>query len=246
MKFLFLLFFTLVQNLSFANGIDDHCKNLTYKSAPIVNADLYVCNKQYALAYSYKHKNPIYTTEFLIASHIGNIQRTDDFRVDPSIPKQYQSTPQDYNSSICNGGRCDKGHMTPAKDFSACQECMSQSFFMSNMVPQNYKNNEVIWQQLERLIRNYAITRSRGVYIITGPIYTSNTPKTIGRNKVSVPDQLFKIVIDPETKKSFSILMPNSQQTLPLSSFSVNIETIEKATNIQFDNSLDKKTINIL
>jgi endonuclease G len=229
----------------FATGIDDNCKQLTYRTAPIVNADLYICHTEYAIAYSYKSKNPIYTTELLVSSHIGKLPRTNDFRVDPAIPKQYQSSPKDFRKSgtACNGGRCDQGHMTPDQDFSSCDVCVHESFFMSNMVPQNYQNNEIIWRMMEMKIRNYALKHPSGVYIITGPVYQSDvTHKTLGANQVWIPDQLFKIAIDVQTGKSITFLIPNAPET-NLPQFITNIAAIEKITGIIFDNSLDKNKV---
>jgi len=225
-----------------ANGIDDNCKQLTYKTAPVVSADLYICHKEYAVAYSFKAKNPIYTTEFLTENHIGKAKRTNDFRVDPAVPKQYQAKPKDYVKAKCNDGRCDRGHMTPDQDFSATHETTSESFFMSNMVPQNFKNNEVIWKAMEVMFRKYVKTHPAGIYIISGPVYKSAKPATIGADKVWVPDYLFKVAIDVKTGKSIAFYMPNNPES-NLSQFVVSLSTIEKATGIKFDPSLDKTTV---
>lgn len=242
MKKLLSLFMLLVATSAFANPIDDSCKQLTYKSAPIVKADQYICHKEYAVAYSWTSRNPIYTTEFLAANHTGKVKRSNDFRVDPAVDAAHRSSPKDYVHSTCNGGRCDRGHMTPDQDFSACNVCVHESFFMSNMVPQNYKNNEVIWKQLETYIRDYTKSHPAGVYVITGPVYHTSDPATIGKDKVWVPDFLWKIMIDAQTGKSIAFLMPNAPEH-DLSKFVVNLATIEAQTGIKFDASLDKTTV---
>jgi endonuclease G len=227
---------------AWGNGIDDKCKQFIFKSAPVVQADQYLCNTQYAVAYSYLSKTPIYTVEFLIASHIGNLPRTNNFRADVRIPKQYQSLPKDYFKSICYGNRCDKGHMTPDEDFSACAKCVSESFLMSNMVPQNSLNNEGIWKSLETMLRKYVKTHPDGLYIITGPVFVKDPRKAIGKNHVMLPDMLFKIAIDAKTGKSITFLMPNLPET-DLSKWVNNINQVEKATGIKFDSSLDKQIV---
>ncbi len=235
------LLFTSASAFGF-NGIDSTCPQLTYKSAPQVNADQYICHTEYAVAYSWASRDPIYTTEYLIKSHTGTLPRTNDFRVDPAIDPHHQATPNDYYKSTCNGGRCDKGHMTPDQDFSACAACVHESFFMDNMVPQNYKNNEIIWKQMEMMIRTYVSTHPAGVYVITGPAYRSVNPATIGKNKVWVPDLLWKIAIDAATGKSIAFMMPNAPET-NLASFVTSISVIEQSTGIQFDPALNKTTI---
>jgi endonuclease G len=230
-----------------ANTIDDKCPQLTYKHAPTVKADQYLCRNQYAVAYSYVYKNPIYTTEFLTASHTGKLPRTNDFRVDPSIPKQFAANPSDYiNQKGCFGMRCDRGHMTPDQDFSACVICVSESFLMSNMVPQNFKNNEVIWKDMEIAIRKY-VAKGNDVYVITGPVYAVLPVPTIGANKVSVPSHLFKMVIDAKTSKSIAFYMDNNDiDPKLLQSKVVSIDVIEKASGIVFESTLDKKSTGLL
>jgi endonuclease G len=244
MKLLFSLLLLLASLSANANTIDDQCGQLVYKSAPVVNADLYICHKEYAVAYSYKSKNPIYTTEHLISSHIGNIARTNDFRVDPAVPVEYQDSPKNYyhSGTACNGGRCDQGHMTPDQDFSADEQATHESFFMTNMVPQNFKNNEVIWRMMEMMIRQYVLLHDHGVYVITGPVYKTAQPATLGAGKVWIPDYLFKVVIDADTGKSIAFYMPNAPESY-LPQFVTNLATIEAATGIKFDDSLNKNTV---
>jgi endonuclease G len=242
MKTLILLLLLALGGAVHANGIDDNCPTLTYKAAPAVVADQYLCRTQYGVAYSYAAKNPIYTTELLTADHTGKLPRTNNFRADPEIPAEHRATPGDYSRAVCNGGRCDRGHMTPDQDFSACAVCVSESFLMSNMVPQNFKNNEVIWKALESKIRRYVAT-GHDVYVITGPVYTKE-PERIGSNQVAVPDHLFKVVIDKETGKSIAFYMENAPiPVAQLPDLVVSLAAIELATGIAFDASLDKQAV---
>lgn len=234
----------LIPLLSNANGIDDKCPSLTYKLAPVVDADQYLCNQEYAVAIDWGAKNPIYSTEYLSKDHIGKLPRTNDFRPDTRIPDQFESKPQDYLKSFCNGGRCDRGHITPDQDFSSCEMCVHESFLMSNMIPQNFNNNEVIWKKMEMYLRIYVKTHDP-IYIITGPIYNSDKPTaTIGVDHVWVPDLIFKIAIDSKTGKSISFMMPNTKLNAEdLPKYITNILTIEGKTGIKFDSSLDKTSI---
>ena len=250
MKILFAILMLVTASV-FANPIDVTCPKLTYKAAPIINADQYICHAEYAIAYSWTSRNPIYTTEFLTKDHTGDLPRTNDFRVDPAVDKMHVSTPKDYllAGDACgpiSGKRkssCDQGHMTPDQDFSSCDICVHESFFMSNMVPQYYRNNEGIWKQMEIKIRGYAANHPAGVYVITGPSYKSVNPTTIGKNKIWVPDLLWKIMIDAKTGKSIAFMMPNALAEQNLSQFVVSISKIEAATGIKFEASLDKKTV---
>ncbi|MDB5965864.1 MAG: non-specific endonuclease, partial [Polaromonas sp.] len=124
---------------------------------------------------------------------------------------------------------------------SACAVCVSESFLMTNMVPQNYKNNEVAWKALEMKIRRY-VAAGHEVYVITGPIYTRE-PARIGSNGVAVPDRLFKVVIDRATGASIAFLVENAP--LPVAELAnrvASLADVERETGITFDPSLDKQS----
>jgi DNA/RNA endonuclease G (NUC1) len=109
------------------------------------------------------------------------------------------------------------------------------------MVPQNFKNNEVIWKGMEIMLRKYVMRHQQGVYIITGPIYNSSTPNVLGKNKVWIPDMLFKIAIDVQTGHSIAFLLPNKAiQIADLPKYVTNLTTIENKTGIRFDSSVNK------
>lgn len=235
---LLVLGFTTTQ----ANVIDTKCPQFTYKSAPVINASQYLCKTQYAIAFSYATKNAIYTTEFVTASHFGPIPRSNNFHTDTAVPTRYRVSSADYTGTMCNGDRCDRGHLTPNLDFTACDICGDESFLMTNIVPQNYKNNQGIWKALEDKVHDYVV-KGNDVFVITGPIYIG-IPSTISTKNIWVPSALFKIIVNARTGKSIAFVVENiSIPVTKLSQKVVNIETIEVLTGIVFESTLDKKTV---
>ena len=61
-----------------------------------------------------------------------------------------------------------------------------------------------------------------------------DSPKTIGKNKVVVPQKFFKVVLSPFVKpmRAIGFLFNNDQAVEPLSSYAVTIDSIESLTNI--------------
>ncbi|CAG2160641.1 hypothetical protein LMG26411_07639 [Cupriavidus numazuensis] len=87
---------------------------------------------------------------------------------------------------------------------------MAQSFSLANMVPQAPQNNRKSWAGIEKATRKY-VQRARGnVYVITGPVFGSAAPTTIGQDQVWVPQYLFKLVYDSTTHRAWAHWIENS------------------------------------
>ena len=113
---------------------------------------------------------------------------------------------------------------------------MSESFYMSNMSPQKASFNRGIWNTLENQVRLRA--KKSELYISTGGVLNSKKLKRIGSNKVSVPDQFYKIIYDAKNQKMFAYLMPN-RKLESLEKYVVTVDLIEALTGIDFYHQLD-------
>lgn len=162
----------------------------------------------------------------------GKEKRNDRFIADPLVTGSI-ATNADYTRS-----GYDKGHMAPAADMKWSSQAMKESFYFSNMCPQHPQLNRRGWKNLEEKIRDWAIADS-AIVIICGPI-VSKQPKTIGKNKVAVPQQFFKVILSPYVKpmRAIGFLFNNKQAVEPLSTYAVTIDSIERLTNMDFFASL--------
>ena len=158
----------------------------------------------------------------------GKEKRGNRFIADPLVTGPI-ATNADYTRS-----GYDKGHMAPAADMKWSPEAMKESFYFSNMCPQHPQLNRRGWKNLEEKIRNWAIADS-AIIIICGPIIEKQ-PKTIGKNKVAVPQRFFKVVLSPFAKpiRAIGFLFNNEQVVEPLSSYVVTVDSIESLTNMDF------------
>ena len=149
-KLLYVL--ALLPFLATANPIDDHCPQHVLAGAPQIKQEgnnQYLCRMGYAVNYNYVTKVPYFVVERITANHLGgNASRKDDFREDPEIPAAHRATLHDYVSS-----GYDRGHIAPAGNFTYDTKAMSESFFLSNMMPQVPGNNRGIWRNLEQYTR---------------------------------------------------------------------------------------------
>ena len=185
--------------------------------------------KGYTLSYNADYKTPQWVAWELTGKETkGKEERTDKFLPDPDVrgAKAYSN---DYTKS-----GYDRGHMAPAADMKWSPDVMKESFYFSNMCPQHPQLNRRGWKNLEEKIRNWAIADS-AIIIICGPIIEKQ-PKTIGKNKVVVPQRFFKVVLSPFAKpiRAIGFLFNNEQAVEPLSSYVVTVDSIESLTNMDF------------
>lgn len=165
-----------------------------------------LCSNHFAVLYSGLSKTPLVVVERLsreqMAQALGE-KRTDNFFVDPRIPRGARAELEDYRAS-----GLDRGHLAGAAN-QPNKASMMQSFALSNMVPQDPLNNQEIWSKIESDVRKFARRSSGSVYVFTGPVFRG-VPKTIGRNKVWIPTHLYKLVYDASTARKWAYVLPNT------------------------------------
>lgn len=228
----------LTAAIIFANPIDDKAPTFVYHGAPvskIVKDNQYLVKKYYAIHYRYDTKTPEYVVEHLTKEKIeGPAKRRDDFRVDPEVPEKYSAQLSDYA-----GNPYDRGHLVPGADNTQNEEAMSESFFLTNMVPQVPNHNRGIWKQLETFCRNWTL-EGKDIYIVSGTTYNKEY-KTIGDNKVGVPDYIWKVVVDAKTNKGIAFFFPNAPiPVADMPNYVVTIAEVETKTGLNFEPKLEK------
>ena len=195
--------------------------------------------KGYTTSYNSKTKNPNWVAWHLTKSHTyGSFQRKDEmFTVDEDA-KGGRATDNDYYNS-----RYDRGHMCPAGDNKWDKQAMEQSFLFTNICPQNHGLNKYEWNDLEILCRDWA--REYGaIDIVCGPIYNQKSEqKTIGRNKVWVPDAFFKVVLCRQgNPKAIGFIYRNEGVKQRMEDAVYTVDEIEQLTGMDFFPALDDKT----
>ncbi|KQO34526.1 endonuclease [Flavobacterium sp. Leaf82] len=128
----------------------------------------------------------------------------------------------------------DKGHLCPAGDMEFNESAYNDTFYTSNISPQDHDFNSGIWNRLEQKTRYWA-SKYNDVYVVTGGIL-KDSDKKIGTEKVSVPKYFYKIILAKSGRehKAIAFLVPNKDSDESLYNFVVSIETLEKMTGIDF------------
>jgi len=191
----------------------------------------------FSLLYDEDHEQPIWVAYHLTREELyGTDKRKDNFQSDASILTESAAL-SDYR-----GSGYDRGHLIPAADQSWSEEAMSDSFYLSNMSPQEPQFNRGIWSSLEATVRNFADTEHE-IYVVTGPILTDGPYETIGKNKVTVPKHYYKVILDyaqPDFK-AIGFVLPNEGSGERLESFATTVQEVELLTALDFFPKLPDK-----
>ena len=197
--------------------------------------------KGYTVSYNNATRNPNWVAWHLTKSHTyGSNQRSGEvFTEDVSVSKP-RATDADYYNS-----RYDRGHMCPAGDNKWDKEAMAQSFLFTNVCPQNHGLNKYEWNDLEMLCRDWACEYG-AIDIVCGPVYSSSDQqKTIGKNRVWVPDAFFKVVLCRQGKaKAIGFLYRNEGKKQPMADAVCTVDDVERLTGLDFFPELDDKIEN--
>lgn len=153
------------------------------------------------------------------------------YMVDEEITSSRQELEDWDNHSL----QIDHGHLCPAGDNKWSKDAMEQTFLLSNICPQSSELNRGDWEKLESRCRGWAKHYGE-LYIVAGPIFYNNNYKTIGTNKVGIPDAFFKVVLCLSSKKSkgLGFVFPNKGTHHNMSYYVVTIDEVEDKTGIDF------------
>ncbi|WP_430399425.1 DNA/RNA non-specific endonuclease [Flavobacterium sp.] len=182
----------------------------------------------YSFSYVEKHEQAEWVAYELNDSDFSNTNNYNRpyFNQDPLVGTKSADW-RNYKKSGYN-----KGHLCPAGDRKKSYELYKETFFTSNASPQLYKFNAGIWNRLEQKTRYWA-SKYDGVYVITGGVLVPNL-KTIGEEKVSVPNYFYKILLTKDKKRMIGFLLPHRESEKSLYEFAVSVDEIEKVTGIDF------------
>jgi endonuclease G len=193
----------------------------------------------YALSYNSEYRVPNWVAYELLATELetGFRSREDRFEPDPLI-KGRQAYDRDYV-----GSGYDRGHMAPAADMRWSSQTMKESFYLSNVCPQNHNLNSGAWNDLEKQVR-YEARYYKRIWVVCGPIFEYNNPKHIGQNHVMVPDSFFKALLARRkdgTYAAIGFIFPNKACVRNLTHYTMTVDELEAKLGMDLFFNLETK-----
>ena len=186
----------------------------------------------FAFSYSEAHEQSEWVAYFLTPSDFNRANYDRPFFIVDPIVKTASADWRNYKKS-----GYDKGHLCPAGDRKSSYSSFKETFYTSNIAPQKREFNAGIWNRLEEKTRYWA-EKYNGVYVITGGVLSDNL-KTIGKEKVSVPNYFYKVLLTKDKSRMIGFLVPHKESKLPLYELTVSVDEIEKITGIDFFPNLE-------
>jgi len=202
---------------------DRNCPPFLEYGSPSLSVD-FLCRTGFAIGHDPTTRTPAWVIERLgLASLNGGVERTDNFRADPDLSPGRRAELEDYA-----GSGFDRGHMAAAGNLTWSNQAMVESFYLSNIAPQNPTLNRGAWARLETDIRNWVLERT-DLLVITGPVF--GTQDAV----IGVPVAFYKIVFDPSRREAVGFVYPNSPPTSnDPADYRVPVEQIERTTGLAF------------
>lgn len=161
-----------------------------------------------------------------------------EFRMDPDLKGCTQAMREDYS-----GSGWTKGHLMPAADAATSSSTMAETFYFTNICPQDETLNAGDWQFLEKKVRSWA-RRYGSVFVATGPIVGENRYGTIGDRDVTVPDAFYKALLVRRKDGSYSsiaFVMGNDSERYFLKDCNITVDELERLTGFDFFPGLDDR-----
>lgn len=201
--------------------------------------------KGFVLRYDAAKKNPLWVSYHLTSENLKtSLKPVFQFKPDPNIYPESNASNDDYAKSPYS--RC---RLAPFDDMSRSKEVMKECFYLTNVSPMDGQLYKGVWKKLEQNIRAF-VKSGTDCWIITGTVFEKGAKaRSIGHNKVRVPDGFFKVVIYQGRDGSFKaagFLFENRKQDKTLKEYLVPIRDIEEKTGFTFFDKLPKEVGDII
>ena len=224
-------------------------------SDPANASNYLLVHPEFTIGYNAARGIPTWVSWHIDKADLGQSPRQNNFRPDAALPRQfYQVSPASYARS-----GFDKGHNCPSGDRTADLDANSNTFLMTNMVPQAPKNNQQTWAHLEEYGRSQ-IQRGQEIYVIMGCYGRGGTGangfvQTLDQGRVTVPGRIWKVMVilpdgvndlqriatDPGVRV-LAIDTPNDNNTInpDWRQYLTSVDKIEAATGLDLLSALPR------
>lgn len=235
------------------NWIQDEIERVGVPNAG--TSEQIISHSALSLSYNEQHEQANWVMHIILPEIAnGQVSRSNDFREDSlvttgtSFEKDYFLKEKKADGKFkYDGFGYDRGHLAPSADFRWSEKALSESYFYSNMSPQLGDFNRLKWAELEGWMRDYVIKYNTSLIVVTAPILNDSLQKLErGVNKVSIPKHFIKVALDVKNKRGIGFILAHEKIEIPLESFAVSIDSVEKMLGYDLFSNLDDQLENTI
>lgn len=200
--------------------------------------------RSYAAYFDYDHFVSSWVAYPLHSGNIGSGKRMEEsaFPMDPLLDRSQQAyLPKGYKESSL-GKKYDRGHQIPSAD-RLDWRLNIETFFSTNMTPQDSELNAKAWEKLEEKVRGWACNADTDtLYVVTG-CYVGDSTETAEDSdgkKITVPRGYYKALLRLSKKdNSYSSVAfwfdnkSNSASSIQ-KTMSMSVDELEKKVSVDF------------
>lgn len=188
-----------------------------------------VKHDHFMLSYNEAYEQAEWVAYILKKSHLTYDDRKRPYFIEDPKVKTKSADWRNYK-----GSGYDRGHLCPAGDRRFSEFAYNETFYTSNISPQDRDFNAGIWNRLEMQVRRWAKNYDE-IFVVTGGVLEKGLNE-IGDEDVAVPKYYYKIVAKgtKENLKVLAFLIPNRESSEALQNYVVPVDRVEKITGLDF------------
>lgn len=188
-----------------------------------------VQHEHFVLSYNEPYEQAEWVTYELKKRHLTQDDRKRPYFIEDPKVKTKSADWRNYK-----GSGYDRGHLCPAGDRRFSEYAYNETFYTSNISPQDRDFNAGVWNRLEQQVRQWC-KRYGDLVVITGGVLEDGLEE-IGEEDVDVPNAFYKIVFrkNEATVDLLCFLIPGKESQAKLESFLISVDELETLTNINF------------
>ncbi len=166
----------------------------------------------------------------------GTESRSGRFKTDSSVPDECQpNSGKSYRTTTVDPstGTWDRGHLVPANHMDHSEDAMKETFFVSNILPQQSKFNQKVgaWYRTEVISECYRDITKLSIW--GGVIWGNDTSNDffVTTHGIKTPDYWWKVIYRHDTGAYVAWLFPNHKTALvsDIDNFLISLEDLKDA-----------------
>lgn len=196
---------------------------------PSSTTNALVHHNHFSLSYSEAHEQAEWVAYVLKKSHLTYDDRKRPYFIEDPKVKTKSADWRNYKRS-----GYDRGHLCPAGDRRFTEYAYNETFYTSNISPQDRDFNAGVWNRLEKQVRRWA-KKYDELFVVTGGVLEGRL-QSIGDEYVAIPKYYYKIISkgNKNNPEVIAFLFPHKESSKALQNFVVSVDELEKITSIDF------------